>query len=120
MPLRWFVVPLLAGLAWGAGERQALERAIAEFAESLPAPAGVWTERTRPRLHVEHVQFLSPDVALVDAAWIVYGSLVLKHRTPVLLVLKKEAAGWRVAAYRRCQCPLWPVETPEPALFLRE
>ena len=79
MPVRFFVIPLLAGLAWGAGERQAVERVVAEFAGSLPAPAGVWTERTRPRLQVEDVRFLGLDVALVDAAWIVYGSLVLKQ-----------------------------------------
>ena len=120
MPL--LLLPLLAALAWGADDRQAVARAIAEFAKTVraSAPPEIWSERTEPRLHVGNVRFPSPDIALVDAAWVTYGSVVLKLRTPVLLVLKKDAAGWRILDYRPCACPCLPGKNTEPTLFLRE
>jgi hypothetical protein len=40
------------------------------------------------------------DVALVDAANTQCGSIVLVRRVPVLLVMRRETGGWRIASLR--------------------
>src|SRR5215471_50641 len=58
-----------------------------------------WSEVTRPRMVIRSVQFITPEVALVDAANTQYGSVILVRRVPVLLVMKKERE-WRIASLR--------------------
>jgi hypothetical protein len=60
-----------------------------------------WSEVTRPRMVIESVRFITGDVALVDAANTQFGSPGgLAARVPVLLVMEKEAQGWRITALR--------------------
>ena len=49
---------------------------------------------------IRSVRFLTPEVALVDVDYRQIGSLGLMLRVPVLLVLRKESEGWRIAAFR--------------------
>jgi uncharacterized protein (TIGR02246 family) len=60
---------------------------------SLKRPL-VWSEVTPPRIGNESVRFVSPDVALVDATQTRYGSLILKQRVPVTLLLKLDGNRW--------------------------
>jgi hypothetical protein len=59
-----------------------------------------WSEATTPRIVVQSIRFITPDVALVDAANTQYGSMILVRRVPVLLVMRREARGWRIASLR--------------------
>jgi hypothetical protein len=58
------------------------------------------SEVTTPRVVIQSVRFITPDVALVDAANTQYGSVVLVRRVPVLFVMRKEREGWRITAVR--------------------
>jgi hypothetical protein len=58
-----------------------------------------WSEVTRPRLVIQAIRFVTPEVALVNAASTQYGSTTPVRRIPVLLVMKKEA-NWRIASLR--------------------
>jgi len=59
-----------------------------------------WSEMTSPRLTIRSIRFVTPDVALVNAASVQYGSNIPVRRIPVLFVLKKEGKDWRIAALR--------------------
>jgi len=59
-----------------------------------------WSETTAPRIVSQRIRFITPDVALVDAANTQYGSVVMVRRVPVVLVMKREAGEWRIAAVR--------------------
>jgi hypothetical protein len=61
--------------------------------------SGPWSEVTAPRIRSNSIRFVSPDVALVDAAITQIGALAWRHE-PVLLVLKKEGTDWRIASLR--------------------
>jgi hypothetical protein len=57
---------------------------------------GPWSEvfhptSGRPSIAIQSIRFLTPEIALVDAASIQIGSVVLMRRVPVWLVMKKEA-----------------------------
>jgi hypothetical protein len=59
-----------------------------------------WSEITSPRLVIQSIRFVTPDVALVNAANTHYGSMILARRIPVLFVMKKEGTAWRIASLR--------------------
>ena len=59
-----------------------------------------WSEVTTPRLVIQSVRFVTPDVAVVDAANTHFGSTILVRRIPVLFVMKKEGIGWRISSLR--------------------
>ena len=59
-----------------------------------------WSEVTRPKIALQSIRFITPDVALVDAANSQYGSAILVRRVPLLMVMKRETSGWRVASLR--------------------
>jgi hypothetical protein len=59
----------------------------------------VWTETTAPHMVVGSIRFITPEV-LADASNIRYGSIILVQRIPVLFVMKKEGADWRIASLR--------------------
>jgi hypothetical protein len=64
-------------------------------------PAGTpWSEVTKPRIALHSIRFITSDVALVDAANTQYGSTILVRRVPVLLIMKRETSGWRIASVR--------------------
>src|ERR1700722_2949566 len=54
----------------------------------------VWSEVTAPVIRKASVQFLSSDVALVDAVQTQYGSLILKQSLPVTLLMKLNGNEW--------------------------
>jgi hypothetical protein len=59
-----------------------------------------WSEVTPPRIEEVQIRRLAPDIALVDAAWVQYGSTILRRALPAILVLKQENEEWRVATLR--------------------
>jgi hypothetical protein len=58
-----------------------------------------WSEVMPPRMVVQSIRFITPDVALVDAADTQYGSVML-WRVPVLFVMRREGTDWRIASLR--------------------
>jgi len=74
---------------------------LSDLDRRLPQPGGEpWSEVTAPRLVVKAIRFITPDVALVDATYTQYGSTIVVRRVPILLVMRKEAKGWRIASLR--------------------
>jgi len=71
-----------------------------------------WSEVTEPYFVIRSVRFLTPEVALVDVDYRQIGSLGPMLRVPVLLVLRKEPEGWRIAAFR-------PYVADRPFQFVR-
>lgn len=59
-----------------------------------------WSELTVPRVVSHAVRFVTPDVALVDGASIIRGAVSLKRCVPLLFVMRKERAEWRIRAVR--------------------
>ncbi|MGA3096435.1 MAG: hypothetical protein ABSF25_08285 [Bryobacteraceae bacterium] len=59
-----------------------------------------WSETTTPKMVIQSIRFITPEVALVDAANTQYGAVIPARRIPVLLVMKKEGAEWRIASLR--------------------
>ena len=73
----------------------------------VPVPVGTpepWRNLTEPRIVTGAIRFITPDVAMVDGASIVRGAVTFADTVPLLFVLKKEQAGWRISAVRRI-CP---------------
>jgi hypothetical protein len=74
----------------------------------LPAPSpGVvigmnetWTQLTAPRVVSQRIRFVTQDVATVDGASTIDGAITLARRVPLLFVLKKVGAEWRISAVR--------------------
>lgn len=60
----------------------------------------VMTEMTAPQIRHETVRLLSPDVAVVDAYEIQYGSLPTIRRQPVTLLMQREGGEWKIASLR--------------------
>jgi len=59
-----------------------------------------WTELTVPRIVSGNIRFITPDVAIVDGASTIRGALTLTRSVPLLFVMKKEGAEWRISALR--------------------
>ena len=59
-----------------------------------------WSEVTKPHITLQKIRFVTPEVALVDAANTQFGSTILVRRVPMLLVMRREAEGWRIASLR--------------------
>ena len=59
-----------------------------------------WSEQTAPKFGVRSIQFITADVALVDAENARFGSMIMKKSVPLLLVMKRVGSEWRIAAFR--------------------
>ena len=59
-----------------------------------------WTQRTIPRIASERIRFITADVAIVDGASRLDGAVTLAQRVPLLFVMKKEGADWRITVVR--------------------
>jgi hypothetical protein len=57
-----------------------------------------WTEMTVPRVVSGNIRFIAPDVAIVNGASIVPGAVTLARSVPLLFVMKREGAEWRISA----------------------
>jgi len=118
---------LLAAHAWAdpAADRAAIERVIGALNSGQSRPSlftadadndldrlaslnrrlsqaskEPWSEATTPKIVIQSTRFVTPEVALVDAANTQYGSVILAQRIPVLLVMRKDGADWRIASLR--------------------
>lgn len=59
-----------------------------------------WTQMTIPRIASERIRFITADVAIVDGASRLDEAVTLARRVPLLFVMKKEGADWRITAVR--------------------
>jgi hypothetical protein len=73
---------------------------LSELNQKLIPGGKPWSEVTKARIALHSIRFITPDVALVDAANTQYGSTILVRRVPVLLIMKRETNGWRIASVR--------------------
>ena len=46
------------------------------------------------------IRFITPDIAMVDGASTVQGAVSRIESVPLLFVMKRESAGWRIDAVR--------------------
>jgi hypothetical protein len=60
-----------------------------------------WRELTVPRIVSGRIRFVTPNVAIVDGASTIRGAVTLAESVPLLFVLRREGAEWRVALVRR-------------------
>jgi hypothetical protein len=112
---------LIASRAWAdeGTDRQAIEQVIAAFNNHSKPPSDLFTadtpdseriilsaderplsEVTPSKLILRSVRFITSRVALVECANTQYGSVIMARNTPVLLVMKKDKAQWRIASLR--------------------
>jgi hypothetical protein len=66
-------------------------------------PIGInepWTEFTLPRVVSGTIRFVTADVATVDAASTITGAVTLAPSVPLLFVMKRESANWKVSSVR--------------------
>lgn len=65
-----------------------------------PSAKRPMSEVSEARIVVASIRFLTADVALVDAANTRHGSTIGVSRVPLLVILMREPAGWRIASLR--------------------
>ncbi len=58
-----------------------------------------WSEAMPPKLVIDSIRFVTADVAVVNAANLQITSTMVR-RTPVLLVMRREGSGWKIASLR--------------------
>jgi len=58
-----------------------------------------WSEAMPPALVIDSIRFVTADVAIVNAANVQITS-TLSRRAPVLFVMKREGAAWKIASLR--------------------
>jgi len=59
-----------------------------------------WTEMSVPQVVSGEIRFITPDVATVDGASMIHGAVSLIQSVPLLFIMKREGAGWRIDAVR--------------------
>jgi hypothetical protein len=112
---------LAATCAWAddATDREAIERLIAavnnhskpltelftadapESEQSILLPQEEpLSEVTSPLITTRSIRFITPQVALVESTNTQYGSVIVVRSAPMLLVVKKDGAQWRIACVR--------------------
>jgi hypothetical protein len=128
----------LASLAWAdaISDRAAIESVISRLNDAVTPVSALFTADTAddtaplvrlvsqnrlraanaqplsevsvPKITAHSVQFITPEVALVDAFNGQYGSNMV-WSVPIFFVLKKQGDDWRIAAYR-----ITPTAPPVP------
>jgi hypothetical protein len=112
---------LVATCAWAddATDREAIERLIAAVNNHSKPLTDVFTadapenersklsadeqplsEVTSPRITTRSIRLITPQIALVECTNTQYGSMIMVRSTPMLLVMKKDGAQWRIACVR--------------------
>lgn len=76
------------------------------IADILIPPA--FSEQTRPLLQRPSVYPFSGELVLVGADMVAYGSLLPKRSSPVVILLRRTGAGWRIVRWRVPITPLFP------------
>ncbi|MFY9723877.1 MAG: hypothetical protein WAJ87_00180 [Bryobacteraceae bacterium] len=64
-----------------------------------------WTVLTVPRVVSGSIRFITPEVAIVHGASDIRGAVTLARRVPLLFVMKKQGAEWRISAVRNSAPP---------------
>jgi hypothetical protein len=59
-----------------------------------------WTELTAPRVVSGAIRFVTADVATVDGASTITGAVTLAPNVPLLFVMKREDAKWKISSVR--------------------
>jgi hypothetical protein len=59
-----------------------------------------WIGLTVPRVVNGTIRFVTRDVALVDGASTIEGAVTLARRVPLLFVMRRESAQWKISAVR--------------------
>jgi hypothetical protein len=110
-----YVPFLLAACAWAdeAADRAAIEKAVIAFNHpheratvlakdaNLSSPTRyAWQEVSQVFFESQGVRFVTPDVAVVDAAGSQYGSVIVKQSIPALFVMRREGGDWKVVILR--------------------
>ena len=115
-------VLLFCSLAWAdeSAERKAIENLVSTLndralspqqraamftenatVEPLPSPTmdqiSIFSEVTRPFVVTNSVSFLSPKLALVNAAVVQFGSIIVAKGTPLFIAVVKVGDSWRIA-----------------------
>ncbi len=62
--------------------------------------AVMWSEVTPPAIQTESVRFVSSEVAIVDGSQVQYGSVIVKRRLPIMLLMKMDGKEWRIVSMR--------------------
>jgi hypothetical protein len=111
--MKW-VAGLLVASSWlwaadQAKDRADIDKVIASWnsAQTKRDSAEVWSEMSRPVMVTYSVQFLSPNVARVEAARVQYGSTATRS-VPLIILLEKTREGWKVTAFRESADPVQP------------
>jgi|GEM_PF-6929127 hypothetical protein len=118
--MKW-VAGLMLASSWlwaadQAKDRAAIDNVIASWnsAQTKRDSAEVWSEMSRPVIVTRSVQFLSAKVARVEATRVQYGSIATRQ-VPVVILLEKTRAGWKVTSFSESAEPRTPIQ---PVRFL--
>ena len=74
--------------------------ADAPASERIALSAEPMSEVTSARIVIRSLRFVAPEVAMIDCTNTQYGSAIMAQVTPVLLVMKKDGAQWKIASLR--------------------
>jgi len=118
--MKW-VAGLMLASSWlwaadQAKDRAAIDNVIASWnsAQTKRDSAEVWSEMSRSVIVTRSVQFLSAKVARVEATRVQYGSIATRQ-VPVVILLEKTRAGWKVTSFSESAEPRTPIQ---PVRFL--
>jgi hypothetical protein len=113
--MKW-VAGLLLASSWlwaadQAKDRAAIDNVIASWnsAQTKRDSAEVWSEMSRPVIVTRSVQFLSAKVARVEATRVQYGSISTRQ-VPVVILLEKTRAGWKITSFSESAEPPTPIQ----------
>ena len=87
-------------------DRQQIEQAVRAEpgGAAVPVEPRIWSEFSPAILRIRSVQLAGPDMAIVVAAWVRYGSTVVLREAPVVLVVRRDGDAWRITKRRRSAC----------------
>jgi hypothetical protein len=110
---------LIATCAWAdeGTDREAIEQLVGAVNNHSKPPADLFTadapdsertalsnepmsEFTSAKIAIRSIRFITSEVAVVDCTNTQYGSAIMAQIMPVLLVMKKDRAQWRIASLR--------------------
>ena len=99
-----------------AKDREAIARAIASWnsVQTMRDSGEVWSEMSGPVMAMRSIEFLSSKLARVEASRVQYGSIATRS-VPVVILLEKTRAGWKVTSARESAEPPTPIQ---PVRFL--
>ena len=72
---------------------------LAELNAMSDAAKQPWSEALPPALVIDSIRFVTADVAIVNAANVQITSTLVR-RAPVMFVMKREGAAWKIASLR--------------------